>query len=257
MKKIILGMAILIASTQGNAGNWSLGAGGLISANPYISMKTNIIPIPFISFQGQYVSVYGTMAKARYVINKENTLGLMTKLGMQTFDPEDVTDTNLKLLSKRERLVYMGPYYRFRNTYGQLTAHSILDVTGRSNGGYEIGANYSYPLHLKNNKIYLRPSIGAVWHNKKLGDHFYQVSANESIQSGLQAYQPGSYIQPSAGIFAGVNLGKKFYWTNVAKVNYVPNRIYNSPMVKNSRVNYSLITGITYEIGDSKSRFNH
>lgn len=257
MKKNLCLALSLIVSTQVTAGNWSLGAGALVSANPYESMKTNILPIPFMSYQGRYVSIYGPMAKARYVLDKNNTLGLMTKLGMQTFKPEDTTRTDLKRLNTRDRLIYMGPYYRFRSHYGQLTLHNVFDVTGKSNGGYELGVNYSYPLHLKNNKVYLRPSVGTVWQSSNVGNHFYQVSTNESIQSGLTPYHAGSFFQPFAAMFSGVSLGKKIYWTNIAKVNYVPNRVYNSPMVKNARFNYSLITGITYELGDEKSRFNH
>ena len=254
---MLVAASMLIAAAHASAGNWSLGGGVLVSANPYVSMKTNILPLPFISYQGQYVSVYGTMAKARYVLDKQNTIGLLTKLGMQTYRPEDASQADMKLLNERKRLVYMGPYYRFRNAYGQVTAHSAFDVTGNSDGGLELGANYSYPLFFNDRKAYIRPSIGAVWHNNKLANHYYQVSSSESARSGLSAYQPGSFVQPYAGLFSGISLGKKFFWTNVVKVNYIPNAVYNSPMTRSSRLNYSLISGITYEIGDKKSRFNH
>lgn len=257
MKKIIFTAGMMVAATQVYAGNWSLGGGVLVSPNPYVSMKTNVLPLPFVSYQGQYVSVYGTMAKARYVLDKHNTLGIITKLGMQTFRPNDASQTDMKLLNERQRLLYMGPFYRFRSGYGQLTAHSVYDVTGNSNGGLELGASYSYPFHLNDRQVFLRPSVGAVWHNNKLANHYYRVSASESTRSGLSAYDAGSFLQPYVGLFSAVKLSKKLYWTNVAKVNYIPNRVYDSPMVRNSRFNYSIISGITYEIGDTKSRFNH
>lgn len=39
-------------------------------------------------------------------------------------------------------------------------------------------------------------------------------------------------------------------------VNYIVNTIHNSPMVSESRFNYSLLTGLTWEFGGREQAFN-
>lgn len=257
MKKIIISGLGLLSAFQLHAGNWSLGAGALIAANPYESMKTNILPIPFISYQGKNVVVYGPVAKLRYPINRANIVGLRLQLGMQKFDPDDASNTSMKLLDKRDRLFFVGPYHRLRTPYGQLTTSFGYDVSDNSNGGMLVNMQYNYPFRMNSKRIFLRPGVGLTWLNNKLNKHYYQITNAESTRSGLSAYQPSSGVTPYASLFAGIKLTDKLFWTNVARLNYLPKTIYQSPMVNGKKVTYSLITGITYEIGDEKQRFNH
>ena len=238
-------------------GNWSLGAGALVSANPYQSMKTNILAIPFISYQGKYFVLYGPIAKARYALDKNNIIGLRFQLGMQTFKPGDTSLKSLQKLNERKRLFFVGPYYRLRWEYGQFTSSFGYDVSNRSSGGMLVDFQYGYPLFLNSRRLFLRPGIGLTWFNDKIGKNYYQITPAESAISGLAQYAPSSYVQPSASLFAGIRITKKLFWTNIVRVNYLPNTVANSPMVANKRITYSLITGITYEIGNEKQRFNH
>lgn len=249
---------LMALSTNGFArGNWSLGAGALVSANPYRSMKTNILPIPFISYQGENFAIYGPIAKLRHSIDRNNIVGLRFGLGMQEFDPKDASLGSMQQLNERKRLLMIGPYYRLRTDYGQITSSLGYDVSGRSSGGMGINVTYGYPYSSQNRKIFLRPAVGVTWFNSKIGGHLYQVSRAESLRSGLNQYAGRSFLQPFAGLFAGINLAKKLFWTNIVRFNYLPDNVYNSPMVRNKRITYSLITGITYEIGDKSQRFNH
>lgn len=254
MKKNILVGLLLTAVIPSHAGNWSLGGGALIAANPYLSMKTNILPIPFISYQGEYVSVYGPIAKLRYSVNKNNILGLRFQLGMQEFDPKETKNIAMQSLDKRQRLLFIGPYHRLRTDYGQLTTSFGYDVSTRSNGGMLADLQYGYPFKSKSRKFFIRPGLGVTWFNNSLSSHYYQVSKAETIRSGLNQYKPSGFVQPFLSLFAGISLSKKIFWTNIARLNYLPNAIHNSPMVADKRFTYSLITGITYEIGDEKQR---
>ena len=257
MKKIILSTFLLLNNLSSYAGNWSLGAGALVAANPYVSMKTNILPIPFVSYQGKNIAVYGPMAKLRYSVNPNNILGLRFQIGMQEFDPKETSNKKINKLNERKRVFYIGPYYRFRSDYGQVTTSFGYDVSNRSNGGLLLDLQYAYPFKSQNRKFFIRPGVGLTWFNNALSRHYYQVSNTESIKSGLAKYQPNSFIQPFLSLFAGINITKKIFWTNVARLNYLPNSVHNSPMVANKKLTYSLITGITYEIGEEKQRFNH
>ncbi len=257
MKKILISTMSIISSFTIHAGNWSLGAGALVAANPYDSMKTNVLPIPFISYQGKNFALYGPVAKLRYPVNRANIIGLRFQLGMQQFDPDDASDTAMKQLNKRERLLFIGPYHRLRSPFGQLTTSVGYDISDKSNGGMMVNLQYNYPFRSTNRKIFLRPGLGVTWLNHKLNKHYYQVSNTESIRSGFNPYQPSSALNPFTSFFAGIKLSDKLFWTNVARLNYLPQTVYQSPMVNGKKFTYSLITGITYEIGDEKQRFNH
>lgn len=263
MKKLVT--AILLSGSLGSAlagtwsfgeGNWSLGGGALVSANPYRDTKTNILPIPFISYQGQYAVLYGPIAKLRYRFDKNQTVGLRFQLGMQEFDPSDADTAPMSQLDERQRLLFAGPYYRFNNEYGQITAGAVYDVSGRSSGATNLQVRYAYPYSALGRRVYVRPGLGLSWFNKAFGEHYYGVSSEESARSGLNEYHGKSFFEPFASLFAGIKLFKKVYWTNVANFNYLTNPVKDSPMV-NKRFTYTLITGITYEIGEAKQRFNH
>lgn len=184
-------------------------------------------------------------------------VGGVIRLGMQNFEPNDASLQSMKQLNERKRLLFLGPYHRFRSEYGQITTSLAYDVTGRSKGGTLLDFTYGYIFKNQNKSLFFRPQIGVGYRNRAFARHYYQVSAQESARSGLARFRGRSFWQPFVGLFAGIHLGKRVYWTNIARVNYMPNRIYNSPMVSQRRYNYSLITGLTYEIGDVKSRFNH
>lgn len=257
MKRKIIASLIFLNALSAQADNWSLGAGSLIAANPYLSMNTNILLIPFISYQSKYLAVYGPMAKLRYSLNPNNILGLRLQIGMQEFSPEEASNLSMKNLDERKRLFYVGPYHRFKSDYGQLTTSFGYDVSNRSNGGMLLDLQYAYPFKSQNRKFFIRPGIGFSWFNQALSRHYYQISSSESNRSGLKQYNANSFIQPFASLFAGINISKKIFWTNVVRLNYLPSTVRNSPMVSNKRITYSLITGITYEIGEEKQRFNH
>lgn len=258
MKKLslIVITSILSSSAIATVGNWSLGAGALLSANPYESMDTNVLAIPFLSYQSKYFAIYGPAAKIRYPLNENHTVGIRFNLGMQEFNPSDTSSIAMQSLNERKRLFFIGPHYRYRGDYGQVTTGVSYDVSDRSKGGVTADINYGYPIKAFQYKTFLRPSIGLNYSNGKLANHYYQISQSESINSGLSAYQADNFISPYAALFASIHLTKKIFFTNVVRVNYLPNTVTNSPMVAKD-VTYTLISGLTYEFGDKKQRFNH
>lgn len=256
-KRIFFSALLILYNTICLAGNWSLGAGALLSENAYRETAINRLIIPFISFQGRYLSVYGPFAKLRYPINKKSTVGAALQLGLQDYDPNESRNAQMKLLNERERLFYLGPFYRYKTDYGDIIANASADVTGRSNGGLFANIRYSYAIKEATMKYYIRPAVGIVWNNKKLNQHFYQVSQTDSANSGFNIYSPNSTFAPFGSIFAGIRISKRLYWTNIANLSYIPNTISNSPMSSGSHVSYNIITGLTFEIGEKKQRFNH
>lgn len=247
----------MLASPAFCGGNWSLGAGALISENAYRQTKANKLVIPLVSYQGKYLSLYGPFIKLRYPVNKQNIIGVRFQIGLQDFNPKDASNAQMQQLQKRERLFYFGPFYRYRSHYGDMIASAAADVTGRSHGGFYGNLTYSYPFNSQDYRFFLRPSVGLEWSNNKLNQHFYQVTSQEATQSGFQAYQPQDGVSPFVGLFAGIRLTKRLFWTNIVRANYLPNTISNSPMVNGKHFRYSLVTGLTFEVGDSKQRFNH
>lgn len=256
MKKFTVGCALALSglATMTNANNWSLGAGAIFAPNPYLNTKVNILPIPIISYNNRYISWYGPYLKLRYPIDKQNIIGALGFLDMQIFDPKDTSNQQLSLLQKRRRLYMLGGFYRHRAQYGDIEISARGDVSGYANG-FSGELRYAYPVPIKNRKYFLRPSVGAQFTDKKINNHFFAITSAESIASGLPAYTTSNTITPFAGLFAGAHLLQKLFWMASIKANYVVNDIYNSPMVRQRRVNVSLLTGITWEFGGREQAF--
>lgn len=255
--RIFLSFAVLMQLPEIHAmsGNWSVGAGAIISPNPYLNTKTNILPIPVISYQNKYVSWYGPMIQLRHYLSPKDIIGPLAYLDTRVFDPKDTSNDQLKLLNKRDRLYMVGGYYRKRTDAGDFFLSISGDLSGNSNGFYGEAA-YSYPFSLKKRKYFFRPSIGVQWSSKKIIDHFYGINTTESLRSGLPSYMPSDAISPFAGLFAGINLFGDIYWLTMLRASYMPNAIHQSPMVRKDRLNYTALIGFTWELGKKESRFS-
>jgi len=258
MKRILAGSLFLLVNQIAYAviGNWSVGAGAIVAPNPYLDTKVNILGIPIISYNNRYVSWYGPYLKLRYPISKEHIVGGLAYLDMRVFDPKDTSNQQLSLLQKRRRLTMVGGFYRHRSVYGDVTISASGDVSGHSQG-FASELRYAYPVPIKDRKYFLRPSIGAQWSDKKIINHFFGLSTTDSINSGLPVYNPSSAVTPFVGLFAGAHLIHKLFWMGSIRANYVVNTIYDSPMVSSRRINYSLLTGVTWEFGGRKEAFKN
>lgn len=258
MSRKVIGL-FLFASLPALGGNWSVGAGGLFADNAYRDTKINSLVIPFVSYQGTYFSFYGPFAKARYPIDKDNIVGATFTLGLQDFDPgEDSDNAQMQQLDERKRLFFVGPFYRKRTPYGDWVVNVNTDVSGRASGATQASLTYSYLYFERETlKYFVRPSVGVLWRSAKYNRHFYAVSNSESVASGFNAYAPNQTVAPVASLFASYRLTKRLYWTNIVSASYTPGTITNSPMSSGRHYNYSIITGLTFEIGDKNQRFNH
>lgn len=254
---ILFSIALLLQLNASYAmnGNWSVGAGTIIAPNPYLDTKTNILPIPLISYQNKYVSWYGPMIRLRHYLSPNDIIGPLAYLDTRVFEPEDTSNAQLKQLNKRDRLYMLGGFYRHKTDIGDLFFSVSGDISGNSNGFYGEAA-YSYPFSYQKRKYFFRPSIGVQWSSNKIINHFYGISPAESVSSGLPNYVPGDAISPFAGLFAGINLFGDFYWLTMLRASYMPNSIHQSPMVRKDRLNYTALIGITWELGKKETRFN-
>ena len=255
--KILLAsvLCLQLSASHAMTGNWSVGAGTIIAPNPYLDTKTNILPIPLVSYQNKYASWYGPMIKLRHYLSPKDIIGPLAYLDTRVFDPEDTSNAQLKQLNKRDRLYMLGGYYRHKTDIGDLFFSVSGDISGNSDGFYSELA-YSYPLTYQNRKYFFRPSIGVQWSSKKIVNHFYGISPTESLNSGLSNYNPGGAVSPFAGLFAGINLFGDIYWLTMLRASYMPNPIHQSPMVRKDRLNYTALIGLTWELGKKETRFN-
>lgn len=236
------------------AGNWSVGGGAIFAPNPYLDTKVNILGIPVISYNDRYVSWYGPYLKLRYPVNRQNIIGALAYLDMRVFDPKDTSNAQLSVLNKRNRLFMVGGFYRHRAAYGDISISLSGDVTGNTNG-FASEVSYAYPWSIQQRKYFLKPSIGARWSDSKITNHFFGVSPSEALRSGLPFYQANNALTPFVGLFAGAHIFKKLFWMGSVRANYVVNTIYQSPMVSNRRINFSFLTGLTWEFGGRKEAF--
>lgn len=257
IRQLTLLLLCLTNLSYAEGGNWSLGAGALRSANPYQDTKNDWWLIPMISYQSPYISLYGPFARLRYPTSPNHIFGASFQLGLQTFDPSDSSHPGMQKLNKRKRLYFVGPFYQFRSTYGDVITELSADITGNSKSGMTLSLSYEYPWFNHKHSLFLRPNVGLTWFNQAMTRYYYQVTPTESQRSGLTPYAPSSTLQPYAGIFSSIQLTKKLYWTNVINIQYLPKTIRHSPMVGHRYTSYVFITALTFEIGDESQRFNH
>ena len=222
---------------------WGVGVAAIFSPNPYKDTSDTILPIPYLSYQGDRFSFYGPFMSYRFYKTRQLQSAVQVSLYPETFDSEDSSDTALQKLNNRHYIVLAGVNQKFLSPYGTLSLSASVDITGLSNG-FMLSASIDKMFfnYFKNHVFIITPQFGVSYSNHLLVDYYYGISNQEAANSGLSAYNP----KGAWSLFAGTSIIYQFqkHWqaSVMLRVNKLSSEITNSPMISKEYMTTGIVS---------------
>ena len=243
VKLIVLGVFMASSVSLAHAeGPWSVGAGVLVSPDPYRGDQHRIHPAPLVGYEGE--NFYIRSLNAGYYLWNDTTdkLSITAYYNPLHYRPKDSKDNDMRALDKRKSTVMAGLAYSHYTDYGFLRTVLAGDILDNGNG---ITWDTAWLYRYNTGSLTFTPGIGVGWNSKNQNKYYYGVSGKEAQRSGMEHYKPGSSFSPYAELSVDYQLTQD--WTVFGMGRYVrlASEITDSPMV-NSHWTGVLLAGVTY-----------
>lgn len=216
----------------------SLGIGAVGSNGIYVGEKTEITPIPVISYETEHLFIRGLYAGVELYKDKLLTVNAIANINMMNLDVDDLSTEKLaaKNISKsqledRDRSVDLGLESIIRLPYGLFSLQAVNDVGGASEGA-ELRFNYQYFWRI-NPKVTLMPNAGVDWLSDKRANYYYGILDSE-VARGVAAYKPNHVFIPYVSLGASYALTDKVKLSGVAMQKFLPSKVQDGPLVDKS-----------------------
>lgn len=229
-------------STFALSGELSVGAVASVTVAPYKSYDTVVMPFPFVTYKSDHLYIKGTSLGAHIFKNDRHELSVGASYLGLAFKPSKTDDQVLKRLDKRHSTMLADISYSYVSKFGLIRTQLAQDVLGQSNG---MLGNLSLHVPWMTDSFIIMPGVGVQWASSNHNQYYYGISGKESRRSGLKRYRPGDAFTPYMTLEAKVRITDK--WDVVAKgrVEYLPRRVKDSPMVGKSCA-ASIMAGVQY-----------
>lgn len=241
----LLALGVLLASsvTAVHAeGPWSIGAGALVSPNPYKGDQNRVYPAPLLGYEGDNFYFRGFNA-GYYLWNDEaDKLSVTAYYSPLHFRPKDSNYDSMRALDYRHSTVMAGLSWVHNTDYGFLRTVLAGDILDNSNG---ITWDTAWLYRYNADSLTLTPGVGVVWDSKKQNDYYYGVSGKEANRSGLNEYDAGNSWSPYVELSVNYKLNADWNVFGMGRYMRLSKEVTDSPMVDNNWTGV-LLTGVNY-----------
>ncbi|HUD40902.1 MAG TPA: MipA/OmpV family protein [Dokdonella sp.] len=213
---------------------WTVGLALSISDSAYAGEDTRLRPFPLITFEGERFFWRGLGGGFHLFERGGFTLDAVASGRFDGFDIDDLGRRELaangvdaRLLEDRDDGLDVGIAATWSGRAGEFKLRALADATDTS-GGYEIAADYGYPVHL--GRATVVPAVGLRWMSKDLANYYYGT-LDEEVARGVARYRPGSVLVPQVGVGFLRPLGAK--WSLFGSIDYkfLPDELTDSPLL--------------------------
>lgn len=218
-------MGFAVHPVTASAGEWGLGIGVAAQRPPQQGTDTQVVVLPFPSYQGERLSLgFGSVG---YALTKSDRFRIAAE-GQLRFDGYDPDDSEaLSGLEQRDLTLDAGFSITSNNEWGIASLKVMGDALG-VHDGYEISASYQYPLQFERWTIV--PSIAANWPSDELVEYFYGVTLAEAT-ADRPAYNGKSVLNVSAGLNLLYQLTDNWEVIGGGEVTRLGDGITDSPII--------------------------
>lgn len=214
---------------------WEIGIGVVARDSPYAGEGTRIRPFPMIRFEGQRFFWRGLAGGVHLFKSESFGIDALVSGRFDGFDIDDLGRAELarngvdaRLLSDRDDALDLGLAVRWEGRAGELTVRALADVTDTS-GGYELGADYAYPLQL--GQTTLVPGVGVRWLSDDLAN-YYHGTLDEEIRRGVVAYRADAAVVPQVSLGFQRPLSRNWKLSGGLQYQFLPSEITDSPLME-------------------------
>lgn len=233
---------LALASNVCAAGEWGLGLGVAAQEQPQTGVDTQVVVLPFPSYEGERLSVgFGNIAYALTTTDRFR-VAVEGQLRFDGYDPDDSDE--LAGMRERDFTLDAGFSVTSGGDWGVASLKAMADALG-VHEGYEISATYAYPLTFE--RLTVVPSIGAHWLSSDLVDYYYGVR-NDEATAARPAYSGKAVFNTSASLTAVYELSDSWEIIGGGQYTHLGDEITDSPIIERDR-EVILYSGIVYRFG--------
>lgn len=239
--------ACLMTMSSWALADLTIGAGVGVGNSPYKNYDTVWSPVPIVHYQKNRFFIDSLKAGVNLLDSETTQIDVHVAYLPLQFKRSRTDNPALKKLDERKStmLAGVGFSHRFNQQRTEIAASLNADVLDRSNS-FLIDAGISHHFS-PSDKLTISPTAGILWANKDHNNYYYRVSAKESARSGLNRYSADASIHPYVGLSMHYKLTEHVSFVAVARVDFLPNKVKNSPMVGRSTVG-GIAAGLTYHL---------
>jgi len=223
---VLVLMGLTLASAEARAGEWGLGLGVAAQQPPQVGTDTEVVVLPFPSYQGERLSLdFGSIGYA-LAQSERFRFAIEGQLRFDGYDPDE--SAALDGLKERDVTLDAGFSIATGDEWGIASLKVMADALG-VHKGYEISASYQYPIQF--GRWTLVPGVTAKWPSKELVEYYYGVRIDE-VTTGRPAYSGRSVFNASAAINASYMLTDTWEIIGGAEYTRLGDGITDSPIIE-------------------------
>ncbi len=228
----------------------SLGIGAVGSSGVYVGEKTEVTPIPVISYETDQFFIRGLYAGIELYRDQLFTFNAIANVNMMHLDVDKLSteklaarNINKAQLEDRDRSVDLGLESLIRVPYGLFSLQAVNDIGGASKGA-EVRLNYQYFWRL-NSELTVIPNLGLDWLADKRANYYYGILDSE-VERGVTDYKPNQVLIPHVSLGASYTFTDNVRLSGVVLQKFLPSKVKDSPLIdKSSMTNFYM--ALTYK----------
>lgn len=207
--------------------HFGIGATTSITERPFIGVDRQNEGLPYFSIRYKRFSVEGLDAGLDLLKNDNSVFGLLLTPRFYEVTSGFADEGELNGIDTTHRTVFAGVSYQCQHAQFQVAANALRDVGGESDG---TEANLTVSRGFSWGDFTLAPSLGLVWQDGPLVEHFYGVDDHETAP-GRPAYGEHSSLNYQAALTGIWTPGKHWHLLAVVKEDYLGEGITDSPII--------------------------
>lgn len=210
-------------------------------ANGGYDTDKDVMVLPSIFYDNGRVYARGSQLGIYAINNDTSELSAYFQPGGPRFENKDANGS-LALLSDRDWSGMLGLSYMYKSPIGGFRGQVATDTFDNSDG---TTAKLTYLAKINANKWTIYPSAGVEWVDEKYNDYYYGVSAKDSVETGVPAYDPDASFSPFINVSAMYDINDDWGIFLGQDLAYLSSEQGDSPM-SDGRTTYSTTIGFTH-----------
>lgn len=222
---LVLATAAAAQPPDPNKPQFALGLAVISSPEPYKGADDDPLVVPAISFA--YKRFYFRGIYAGFTLFERNgfEVAVIARPRLAGYDAED--SPFLAGMEDRRITADLGFELEWQGERFGVRLTPVTDMLDRS-GGQEVSLDFFKPL--RRGPFRIEPRLGAVWQSADSADYYFGVRPEEALPE-RPAYEPGSSIHLTGGVFAFAPVGRKLVFQGFVKAERLSGDVADSPIV--------------------------
>ncbi|MEY4590956.1 MAG: hypothetical protein RL497_3032 [Pseudomonadota bacterium] len=164
--------------------SWGLGIFAMMNQKPYLDIDAQVIAIPAIQFENQYLRVFGPgiefkLPSLTLTDSQQLNFGLLAQYDFGGYDAKEAKKTPiLNGMEKRSGGFWAGAKAEWQNDIANLSVEWTQDITGDSEGArVKVGLERTWMI---GQHVMLMPRVVGIWQDENYNNYMYGVRAAEA-----------------------------------------------------------------------------